>query len=434
LQPEQPEPSGDAETLLTAAQEWDFDVFTVPYDELPALVYRAILMHLHEHQIDLRKLWRYVCEIAARYHPRPFHNFRHAVDVVLTTSSLIRTVEKDHPDFFADSFQIAPLLIGALVHDTDHPGVMNPYLIATKHPIALALGETPKSVLENHHAKVALALLDRPELDFLCTMPSDDRVRFIDLMREHVLSTDVTTTMGAAKKFGEKAAPRASYEQFEAFELKARTSSCDLMDGGKRAWMPAVGEVMCLIIKAADISNPAKHRAVYEQWIGGVMKEFFTQGEAERAQGMPISMNCDRHTVDISKAQVGFITFLVAPLYKALHAFVPSLEPIVSQLEINRQHFLSEENAGWMPPTLTSWTQAVYLTRLSPQVAAEGEALPSAPAAAHVDRDRILRQLEEAISEAVTTMMARVPTPRRPLTALIEALRAIDAREEEQPL
>ena len=69
---------------------------------------------------------------------------------------------------------------------------------------------------------------------------------------------------------------------------------------------------MCLIIKAADISNPARPLSVYKQWIGCVMTEFWAQGDAERAAGLSISMNCDRHNASISRCQVGFIDFLVA--------------------------------------------------------------------------------------------------------------------------
>ena len=64
--------------------EWDFDIFTISYDELPALVFHVLLSHPAVSDsasgLNLPKLWRYVGEIAAKYHRRPFHNFRHAVD------------------------------------------------------------------------------------------------------------------------------------------------------------------------------------------------------------------------------------------------------------------------------------------------------------------------------------------------------------------
>ena len=62
-----------------------------------------------------------------------------------------------------------------MVHDTDHPGVMNPFLIATRHPLAVLYNE--RSVLENHHCATAIALLGRPELDFLSPLPPDKRAR-----------------------------------------------------------------------------------------------------------------------------------------------------------------------------------------------------------------------------------------------------------------
>ena len=52
-------------------------------------------------------------------------------------------------------------LVSALVHDTDHPGVMNTFMVSTGHPVAKLRGETPTAVLEHHHARMAAALLDR---------------------------------------------------------------------------------------------------------------------------------------------------------------------------------------------------------------------------------------------------------------------------------
>lgn len=57
------------------------------------------------------------------------------------------------------------LLVSAMFHDTDHPGVMNGFLIATRHPLALLYNN--QSVLENHHCSTSLSLLERPELNFL---------------------------------------------------------------------------------------------------------------------------------------------------------------------------------------------------------------------------------------------------------------------------
>ena len=222
--------------------EWDFDVFSVPYTDLLALAYHALIMHpaisAESSKFDLKKLWRYICEIASRYHLRPFHNFRHATDVLLGTAHIMRLVERDHAGTFKDSLMVAALLVSALVHDTDHPGVMNGYLVATQHPSATKL-EKPNAVLENHHADVAIALLQRPECDFVAGLTQEERTRFVALIRENVLNTDVTTTMPRAKEFEAGTKVRRLSVSVASFEERASESDA----------MIETKEVMCMIIK-----------------------------------------------------------------------------------------------------------------------------------------------------------------------------------------
>ena len=61
--------------------------------------------------------------------------------------------------------EIFSLLIAAAIHDYDHPGKTNGYLIATKDPLAVLYND--RSVLENHHMAYAWKLLDYDDLNFL---------------------------------------------------------------------------------------------------------------------------------------------------------------------------------------------------------------------------------------------------------------------------
>ena len=61
--------------------------------------------------------------------------------------------------------EIFSLLIAAAIHDYDHPGKTNGYLIATKDPLAVLYND--RSVLENHHMAYAWKLLDHDGLNFL---------------------------------------------------------------------------------------------------------------------------------------------------------------------------------------------------------------------------------------------------------------------------
>ena len=73
------------------------------------------------------------------------------------------------------------------------------------------------------------------------------------------------------------------------------------------------------------------------------MAEFFSQGDCERALGLPISMNCDRETVVVAKCQVGFISFLVKPLFDGFGEYLPALkEHCLANLEANLDHFKAQ--------------------------------------------------------------------------------------------
>ena len=225
LAPKKPWPPTPDPAFADAVKEWGFDIWAIPYAELPALAYHSLVMHPAisdpSSEIDLAKMWRYTCEIATRYHMRPFHNFRHAVDVLLGVSCLVRLIQRDHAGDLDNPMMLSALLISAMVHDADHPGVMNGYLKGADHAIAQRLGDDKTAILEHHHAAIALALLERPELDFLHKFSAEKRAEFMRLVKDNVLNTDVTTTMTRAKEFN-KGGRRVS-ESVEQFK-EARMS------------------------------------------------------------------------------------------------------------------------------------------------------------------------------------------------------------------
>lgn len=58
------------------------------------------------------------------------------------------------------------------------------------------------------------------------------------------------------------------------------------------------------MVHCADLSNPTKTLALYQQWTERIMEEFFRQGDKERERGMEISAMCDKHTASVEKSQV----------------------------------------------------------------------------------------------------------------------------------
>ena len=91
------------------------------------------------------------------------------------------------------------------------------------------------------------------------------------------------------------------------------------------------------MVHCSDLSNPTKPLDIYRQWVDRIMEEFFRQGDKEREQGLDISPMCDRFNATIEKSQVGFIEYIVHPLWETWADLVyPSCQHILEALENNR--------------------------------------------------------------------------------------------------
>jgi hypothetical protein len=70
-----------------------------------------------------------------------------------------------------------------------------------------------------------------------------------------------------------------------------------------------------LLIKGSDISNPARPMAVASQWNDKCYEEFYSEGDEDRKKGRKLNPLHDRENNSIPKSSVGFIGFVVAPIY-----------------------------------------------------------------------------------------------------------------------
>lgn len=71
------------------------------------------------------------------------------------------------------------------------------------------------------------------------------------------------------------------------------------------------------------------------RWGEIVCKEFFMQGDIEKAKGMNVSPLMDRDTVVIPQMQLGFINSICTPLFSLLSKLVPDLKVCMDQLQNN---------------------------------------------------------------------------------------------------
>lgn len=100
-----------------------------------------------------------------------------------------------------------------------------------------------------------------------------------------------------------------------------------------------------MMIKCADVSNPTKEMSIYDGWTRLITQEFMAQGDRERGLGLPISPYMDRENVNVPSCQVGFIDYVVSPLFDAFDKYI-AIPNIKKRMASNREYWGDLKNAG----------------------------------------------------------------------------------------
>ena len=200
-----------------------------------------------------------------------------------------------------DELDMMSFITAAACHDFDHPGVNNAYHMATRDDIHVLYID--QAVLENHHIASSFQLISG-KCDFLanCDRAAYNRIR--STMISAVLSTDMARHFAELGKFKSKVS-MADFKPQEGADKRLVTE---------------------MIFHVSDISNPSKPWHICQYWTDLLFVEFFMQGDMERERGLPISQFMDRHTTNIAKTQLGFIDFIVSPVFQACQQFLPKMQ------------------------------------------------------------------------------------------------------------
>ncbi|MEQ2217252.1 hypothetical protein XENOCAPTIV_001554, partial [Xenoophorus captivus] len=198
------------------------------------------------------------------------------------------------------ALELMALYVAAAMHDYDHPGRTNAFLIATNAPQAVLYND--RSVLENHHAASAWSLyLSQPEYNFLAKLDHVEFKRFRFLVIEAILATDL----------------KKHFDFLAEFNTKVNDVNSPGIDWTNENDRLLVCQVC---IKLADINGPAKVRDLHLKWTEGIVNEFYEQGDEEAKLGLPISPFMDRSAPQLAKLQESFITHIVGPLCNSYDA------------------------------------------------------------------------------------------------------------------
>ncbi|XP_035859109.1 cGMP-inhibited 3',5'-cyclic phosphodiesterase A-like isoform X2 [Sander lucioperca] len=334
----------DLEPLMSQLNNWNFPIFSLmeKTNGKCGRILSQVSYRLFEDtglfatfKIPVHEFMNYFHALENGYRDIPYHNRVHATDVLhavwyLTTQAVpgLPSLFTDHgsaSDSDSDSgithshmgflvsktytvsedgygclsglipaLELMALYVAAAMHDYDHPGRTNAFLVATSAPQAVLYND--RSVLENHHAASAWNLfMSRPEYNFLVNLDHGEFKRFRFLVIEAILATDLKKHFDFLAEFNAKVGDDPS-------------TGIDWSNENDRL-------LVCqMCIKLADINGPLKCKDLHLQWTEGIVNEFYEQGDEESSQGLPISPFMDRAAPQLAKLQESFITHIVGPL------------------------------------------------------------------------------------------------------------------------
>ncbi|PVD23029.1 hypothetical protein C0Q70_16290 [Pomacea canaliculata] len=264
----------------------------------------------------------YLMHLEDHYHrDTPYHNAIHAADVTQSTHVLLSATALEN---VFTSLETLAAIFACAIHDVDHPGLTNQYLINSSSELALMYND--ESVLENHHLAVAFKLLQEDNCDIFINLSKKQRQSLRKMVIDMVLATDMSKHMSLLA------------------DLKTMVETKKVAGSGVLLLDNYTDRIQVLqnMVHCADLSNPTKPLEIYRSWVDRLMEEFFHQGDLERQQGLDISPMCDRHTATVEKSQVGFIDYIVHPLWETWADLVyPDAAEILDTLEDNRDWYHS---------------------------------------------------------------------------------------------
>mmetsp|Transcript_32529 Transcript_32529/g.62490 ORF Transcript_32529/g.62490 Transcript_32529/m.62490 type:complete len:1018 (+) Transcript_32529:392-3445(+) len=301
---------------------WDFDTFALSRAEMYLCVYYMFDQLGVLDMVPMDCFWIFLKEVDSLYHDNPYHNFNHCVDVAQTLFRILMHVDERMAFTSVEKFA---MLVGAICHDLDHPGVSNAFLVSTRDDLAMEYNDS--SVLENRHVSALYNLVqNNPKANIFKIVEEEGNWKDVrKIVISIILHTDMMHHFQMVSQL----------DVFTEVHDKSWTAGAliDFLKPDERVF------ILNLIMHSADISNPVKPFHVYEKWARAVLDEFFRQGDMERARGMPISPMMDRDATSMPLSQVNFIEFVVTPLYHHLTKLFPELDEMYENLYSNRRRY-----------------------------------------------------------------------------------------------
>ncbi|KAI8927751.1 hypothetical protein BC831DRAFT_161067 [Entophlyctis helioformis] len=275
--------------------QWDdnelLGLFELIFDELGLIA---------EYSIKRVVLRKFLLTIRENYNNNPFHNFKHSFCVTQMMYGIINVtglIDKLKP------LEKLILTVACIGHDLDHPGYNNAYQINAKTELAIIYNDN--APLEMHHAACLFGILKHRDCNILETLSDTVYREARKGIIRCILSTDMARHGEILTQF-KKVADGFNYDDAESRAL-----------------------LLSMVIKCSDISNEVRPADVAEPWVNCLLEEFFSQSDREKAEGLPTAPFMDREKVTKPSAQIGFIGYVMIPLYELMGKVLPNMDQYI---------------------------------------------------------------------------------------------------------
>ena len=181
-------------------------------------------------------------------------------------------------------------------------------------------------MLENFHAAQTFLLLQNPALNcnLLSAFPSKDFAAIRKLIVGLILATDLARSNEFLGQFKSWWAATEASDAVHVPGAPTTPKPRPVLQSTTIKDIEYEARVMTMkmALKCADIGHAAKRLSLHEKWTARITEEFYRQGDEERKMGLPISPFMDRQKANLSGSQLGFMDWIVFPLYGVWFKFL----------------------------------------------------------------------------------------------------------------
>ncbi|KAK2527126.1 Pde9a [Columba guinea] len=348
-----------SQETIEALRKPTFDVWLWEPNEM-----LSCLEHMY-HDLGLVKdfninpitLKRWLLCIHDNYRNNPFHNFRHCFCVTQMMYSMISLCSLQEK---FSQIDILILMTAAVCHDLDHPGYNNTYQINARTELAVRYNDI--SPLENHHCAVAFQIISQPEYNIFSNVDQDQfkqiRQSTCTVGRGSgglgvitVISETVNNAIIPISALQTKIQSQFPHYTFLTHQMKKQTNGiitlilatdmarhAEILDSFKEKMenfdYSNEEHTTCLkmiLIKCCDISNEVRPMEIAEPWVDCLLEEYFMQSDREKSEGLPVAPFMDRDKVTKATAQIGFLKFVLIPMFETVTKLFPEVEEVMLQ-------------------------------------------------------------------------------------------------------